>query len=444
MLMFSALGALVSGAPQQVFFDNVESGANGWNNTGLWHQETYRYNSSVASWTYNRGSPSYNYNTGARNSGYLTSPTINLAGYGSATLYFDGYYQTETTGTWYDRRLVQISVNGGAFTNLGQLSGDVMNRWNPYQFNLNSYAGNQVRLRFFFDTIDSWYNNYWGWSIDDINVTAEVTDSQPVAAANAVPTFGAAPLTVNFTGQVSGGNAPLTYSWDFKDGFTSTNQNPQHNFTNVGTYNVSFTVTDADNDVSTSYKVITVSNFDFSISVSPISGSVAQARDASTDVTLTLLGGTSESVSLSQAGCPAFTTCSFNPTSGAPTYSSTLIIATTGSTPAGNYLITVNGTSIGGLKRLTTYNLTVTDSRPLASPGANPATGTAPLEVSFTGVFTGGDSPFTYSWDFKDGFTSTNQNPQHIFSSAGWYNVSFTVTDFDGDANTGAVMVIVN
>ena len=81
----------------------------------------------------------------------------------------------------------------------------------------------------------------------------------PVASSSAVPTSGFKPLNVSFTGSVSSGDAPFTYLWTFKDGFTSPLKNPTHVFTNTSTYDVSFKVTDVDGDMSTSTVLITVS-----------------------------------------------------------------------------------------------------------------------------------------------------------------------------------------
>ena len=51
---------------------------------------------------------------------------------------------------------------------------------------------------------------------------------------------------VNFTSNSSGQG--LTYAWDFDDGNSSTSDNPNHQYTSIGTasstYNVSLTVTD--------------------------------------------------------------------------------------------------------------------------------------------------------------------------------------------------------
>ena len=68
----------------------------------------------------------------------------------------------------------------------------------------------------------------------------------PVAGFTAVPLSGTAPLEVQFTDQ-STGASPLSYAWDFNNDGTvdSTLQSPKITLTDVGTYNVNLTVTNA-------------------------------------------------------------------------------------------------------------------------------------------------------------------------------------------------------
>ena len=66
--------------------------------------------------------------------------------------------------------------------------------------------------------------------------------------------------SINFQCNVTEGNPPFTYSWDFDEGAeNSTLQNPGDVFfTDVGTYHVTFTVTDADGDIDRQTLTITV------------------------------------------------------------------------------------------------------------------------------------------------------------------------------------------
>ena len=70
-------------------------------------------------------------------------------------------------------------------------------------------------------------------------------------------TNGSAPLSVQFNDTSS--NTPTSWNWNFGDGNTSTEQNPVHNYTKAGTYNVSLTAgNDAGSNTTTKTNYITV------------------------------------------------------------------------------------------------------------------------------------------------------------------------------------------
>ena len=66
----------------------------------------------------------------------------------------------------------------------------------------------------------------------------------PTAKASAKPAAGKAPLTVNFSSAGSSDpfGKPLTYSWKFGDGGSSTAASPSHTYTANGTYTATLTV----------------------------------------------------------------------------------------------------------------------------------------------------------------------------------------------------------
>ena len=72
-----------------------------------------------------------------------------------------------------------------------------------------------------------------------------------------------------------------------------------------------------------------------------------------------------------------------------------------------------------------------------------PPGGPPPLPVQFTDTSTG--SITNWSWDFGDGGTSTAQYPSHVYSTAGTYTVSLTVTGPGGtDVETQANLITVS
>jgi subtilisin family serine protease len=97
---------------------------------------------------------------------------------------------------------------------------------------------------------------------------------------------------------------------------------------------------------------------DFSIAVSPTSGSVTAGTSVVATVTTTLTTGAAQTINLSAAGQPSGATVTFNPASVTSGGSSTMTIATTTATPAGTYLITITGTGTGATHS-TTFTLTV-------------------------------------------------------------------------------------
>ena len=67
---------------------------------------------------------------------------------------------------------------------------------------------------------------------------------------------------------------------------------------------------------------------------------------------------------------------------------------------------------------------------PTADFAANVTSGPVPLVVQFTDLSTG--DPTSWLWSFGDGATSTDQNPIHIYTAAGTYTVSLTVSNSAG------------
>jgi len=106
-------------------------------------------------------------------------------------------------------------------------------------------------------------------------------------------------------------------------------------------------------------------SFDFSVFLSPTSGSVSPGSSTSTTATAKLLSGTTHPVSFSASGLPPGANASFNPTQCSPTCPSTMTITTSSGTPLGTYAILVKA-SDGTLERNATYTLTVSSIKTYA------------------------------------------------------------------------------
>ena len=83
------------------------------------------------------------------------------------------------------------------------------------------------------------------------------------------------------------------------------------------------------------------------------------------------------------------------------------------------------------------HTVTITDNDEgsvAAAFDADPISGVAPLEVTFTDASAVSGTTVTgWSWDFGDGNTSTDQHPVHTYEEEGIYTVSFTVETASGN-----------
>jgi hypothetical protein len=98
-------------------------------------------------------------------------------------------------------------------------------------------------------------------------------------------------------------------------------------------------------------------------------------------------------------------------------------------TMAGTYNVSLAVTGPGGTDtNVKTDYITVStpSSAPVANFTANPVSGTVPLTVQFTDQSTGTIS--SWDWNFGNGFSSTLQNPEYTYNTAGLYTVSLNVT----------------
>jgi PKD repeat protein len=122
------------------------------------------------------------------------------------------------------------------------------------------------------------------------------------------------------------------------------------------------------------------------------------------------------------------------------------------SVPAGTYYLSIGGGGFGDLATgysdygsLGQYRVSGSYAGsgaqpPLAVASATPTSGTAPLNVAFTGSGSSDSdgSIVGYNWNFGDGTGSTSANPTHTYA-AGTYTATLTVTDSQGLTNSASV-----
>ncbi|MDD4483801.1 MAG: PKD domain-containing protein [Methanoregula sp.] len=101
----------------------------------------------------------------------------------------------------------------------------------------------------------------------------------------------------------------------------------------------------------------------------------------------------------------------------------------------GLYTVTLNATNEYGSDTETKTDYITVYSPITAQFTANITGGTAPVAVQFTDLSTGG--PTSWLWTFGDGNTSTAQNPQHTYITAGAHTVTLTASHpYSSDTET--------
>jgi len=236
----------------------------------------------------------------------------------------------------------------------------------------------------------------------------------PEAAFTATPTEGNVPLTVLFVDQSQPGSTDLTdWLWDFGDGTNSSAQNPSHVYSAPGVYRVTLTVTSRlGNDTETKIDFITVRALpkaDFS--ASPRTG------EGPLQVTFT---------DTSTQGAAPITLYEWD--FGDGTTSEDVNPVHIYEDP-GVYTVKLKVTTSVGESLETKANFITVQQRPVASFTASPTAGSTPLTVQFTDTSDAGSSPITsWFWTFGDGTSDSRQNPTHVYTQAGTYSVSLSVT----------------
>ncbi len=190
-----AAQACVSVDQQTIHIQDFEDGLGGYviNNgigdaNGLWHWSTAcRASGSDASLYYGIDAEC-NYDAG-RTEGVVTSPPIDVrCAVAPVELTFNYYLETEDSPP-YDVASVEVSSNG--FATYRKVGGndtglllDPSGSWRSTDpIDVSSLAGDVMQVRFRFRTRDSGLNDYSGFYVDDVNVSAAVYSAPPEPAA---------------------------------------------------------------------------------------------------------------------------------------------------------------------------------------------------------------------------------------------------------------------
>ena len=274
-------------------------------------------------------------------------------------------------------------------------------------------------------------------SVSTLVIDVWPENQAPTADVVATPESGKTPLTVQFDGTASADadGTVSTYEWDFDDGDTSSSASPLHEFTAAGTYEVTLTVTDDDGATDTETVTITAAD-----NVAPIAdAAVAPASGKATFTTFEFDGSGSTDSDGTVAGY-AWDFGDGDTGSGAtPSH----VYAA-----AGEYEVTLTVTDDNGATDTATLTVSVAENvAPTAAAASTPTAGKTNITTFQLSSAGSSDSDGTiagYSWDFGDGSpASSAENPTKVFSTAGVYPVTLTVTDDNGATDTETVTITV-
>ena len=227
-------------------------------------------------------------------------------------------------------------------------------------------------------------------------------------------------LTVDFTDLSFSLFNITSWTWNFGDGSTSSQQNPSHTYAHAGNYEVCLTIHDDHGCSTTTCHSVTVqgvqsechANFDFAQITNTLD--VNFTDQSSSPNTILSWSWTFGDGSTSTVQNPSHT------------YSQD-----------GNYEVCLTITDDSGCHHTNCHQITV---HPLSLQECH-AFFTSDqiansLEVNFTDSSSSQSTIVSWDWNFGDGEGSLQQNPSHTYAQAGTYNVCLTITDESGCHNT--------
>lgn len=261
---------------------------------GPWHRWGFWFDTSsngTGDWAITEVNSSIPYNT-VETAAQADFPADNVRRTNSGTNFWNGFILNGTNNqpfrSWFDDIYVASGPNSRARVELGNqptltactsLHIQRPTSWSDTQisvvFNQGTFNSGDTAYLFVIDRADNVIATY------PVTIGA---GQPPTANFSATPLSGNAPLAVQFTDESSN---PQTWSWNFGNGQTSTQQNPLVTYNSAGTYTVSLTVTNSDgSNTNTKPSYITVT--DTGIGVDPIIQSISGTLAHNN--TITILG----------------------------------------------------------------------------------------------------------------------------------------------------------
>lgn len=274
-------------------------------------------------------------------------------------------------------------------------------------------SGNYIVCLTIYDSLQSCTDTY----CDSVSVVGSGTCTSDFSFITNGP-------TLILTDQSSSSSGPITsWFWDFGDGTTSTQQNPNHTYSFNGVYSVCLTIGTSLGCQSTTCDTAVIqsgggcqANFTFQTTAL---GPVAFFDSSSTSTGMVISwvwdfgDGTTSTLQ--------------NPVH---TYNS-----------PGTFQVCLTITTSSGCVSTICYNVVVGGGSNCQAAFNWTTAGTANT-VSFFDNSTS-SLPVNYFWDFGDGVTSTLQNPVHVYTQSGVFYACLTIADSAGNCTSTTCDTIV-
>lgn len=223
--------------------------------------------------------------------------------------------------------------------------------------------------------------------------------------------------SINFT-DLSILNA-ISWSWDFGDGSPNgTAQNPTHIYNTAGVYTVTMTANIPNcNDTETKINLITVN----ANPTTTFSADVTDTCSAPFPVTFT---------SVSSPGVTY--NWNFGDGNNSAVANPNHIYTTNGS-----FNVSLTVTNASSCTASESFNSLINITPPVANFSVDSTFGCVPKTINITDLSTSANIITSWEWDFDDGTSQIGpNNPTHVYTDTGTYNISLIVTDSLGCTDT--------
>jgi hypothetical protein len=162
---------------------------------GLWNLTERRADNPghSADHSFYFGTTSGNYQVG-HTAGWLTSPMVDLTDLATAELSFNYFLNVEIP-KFSDLTNIQVARADGRFETVLAKGGTGLmvdqrsvSEWRSATVDLSDYVGDQIKIRFSFDSVDALFNQFEGWYVDDVLVTGQLAlDADPLISGGDEP-----------------------------------------------------------------------------------------------------------------------------------------------------------------------------------------------------------------------------------------------------------------